>query len=113
MLMALGSSWFGLFFLEVVARFVGPLRRSPEGRFCPFIRPHSFGQLTQKASPGPAATLAWPNEGITADPSFGLPVAAFPASSVRPTPRSWPRNCVARKTQQPRPFPYWGFGDGV
>ena len=91
MLMALGSSWFGLLFLGSGSTFGSTSPPISGGAILPLYPSSFFGQLTQKASPGPAATLAWPNEGITADPSFGLPVAAFPASSVRPTPRSWPR----------------------
>jgi hypothetical protein len=50
----------------VVARLVAPLRRCPRGDSAPFYPSSFFGQLTQKASPIPAATLARPNEGITA-----------------------------------------------
>ena len=109
--MALGSSCFGLLFLGSGSTFGSTSPPFSARQSAPFpvlilwvANPKGISWSLPRHSPG---------QRITADLSFGLPVAAFPASSVRPTSRSWPRKCVARKTQQPRPFPYWGFGDGV
>src|ERR1035438_9559093 len=101
--MALGSSCFGLLFLGSGSRSGSTSPPLSGGASLPLYPSSFFEQQTQKASPGPAAILAWPNQGIP-DPSFGLSVAAFPASSARPTPRSWPRNCVARKNPTTSPL---------
>ena len=72
---ALGSSCFGLLFLGSGSTFGSISPPLSGGAILPLYPSSFFAQLTQKASPGPAATLASPNEGITADPSFGFPVA--------------------------------------
>jgi hypothetical protein len=107
--MALGSSCFRLLFLGSGSTFGSTSPALPARRFCPLLSVLILWAANPKGIAYPRRdTRQAKRRNHRADPSFGLPVAAFPASSVRPTPRSWPRNCVARKTQQPRPFPTGG-----
>ena len=64
--MALGSPCFGLLFLGSGSTFGSTSPLLSGGAILPLYPSSFFGQLTQKASPIPAATLARPNEGITA-----------------------------------------------